>query len=106
MLAALLTDRGVIRVTGEDARRFLNGVVTNDVEKLTPGGARYAALLTPQGKIIVDFLIAEAGADDGGGFFIDAPKALTPTLVQKLGFYKLRAKVTIEDLSDLVRAAP
>ncbi|MCW5687697.1 MAG: folate-binding protein YgfZ [Pseudolabrys sp.] len=100
MLAALLTDRGVIRVTGEDARRFLNGVVTNDVEKLTPGGARYAALLTPQGKIIVDFLIAEAGANDGGGFFIDAPKALTPTLVQKLGFYKLRAKVTIEDLSD------
>src|SRR3569623_1421971 len=100
MLVALLPDRGVIRVTGEDARHFLNGIVTNDIEKLTPGSARYAALLTPQGKIIVDFLGAEAGAEEGGGFFIDAPKALTPTLVQKLGFYKLRAKVAVEDLSD------
>jgi folate-binding protein YgfZ len=100
MLAALLPDRGVIRVTGEDARRFLNGIVTSDIERLTPGGARYAALLTPQGKIIVDFLITEARPDDGGGFFIDTPKALTPVLVQKLGFYKLRAKITIEDLSD------
>ena len=100
MLAALLPDRGVIRIVGEDARRFLNGIVTNDIDKLTPGEARYAALLTPQGKIIVDFFVAEAGAEDGGGFFVDAPKALTPTLVQKLGFYKLRAKVTIEDLSD------
>ncbi|MBS0248322.1 MAG: folate-binding protein YgfZ [Proteobacteria bacterium] len=100
MLAALLPDRGVIRVSGEDARHFLNGIVTSNIETLTPGGARYAALLTPQGKIIVDFLITEAGLDDGGGFFVDAPKALTPVLVQKLGFYKLRAKVTIEDLSD------
>ena len=100
MLAALLPDRGVIRIVGDDARRFLNGIVTNDIEKLAPGEARYAARLTPQGKIIVDFLVAEAGSEDGGGFFIDAPRALTPALVQKLGFYKLRAKVTIEDLSD------
>ncbi len=100
MLAALLPDRGVIRIVGEDARRFLNGIVTNDVDKLKPGEARYAALLTPQGKIIVDFFVAEASADDGGGFFIDAPRALASTLVQKLGFYKLRAKVAIEDLSD------
>ncbi|MBS0533002.1 MAG: folate-binding protein YgfZ [Proteobacteria bacterium] len=100
MLAALLPDRGVIRIVGEDARRFLNGIVTNDIERLVPGEARYAALLTPQGKIVVDFLVAEAGSEDGGGFFIDVPKALASVLAQKLGFYKLRAKVTIEDLSD------
>lgn len=96
MKAALLTDRGVLRVAGEPARHFLHNLVTANIETLTPGHARYAALLTPQGKIIADFLVVEAPAEDGGGFFIDAPKALLPDLVQKLNFYKLRAKVTIE----------
>lgn len=100
MQAALLPDRGVIKVSGEAARGFLNGIVTSDIGEVTPGTARFAALLTPQGKIIVDFLVTEAAAEDGGGFYIDAPRALTPALAQKLNFYKLRAKVTIEDLSD------
>ena len=64
-----------------------------------PGLARYAALLTPQGKIIVDFIVTEAEAEDGGGFFLDCPKALAGMLVEKLTFYKLRAKLVIEDLS-------
>ncbi len=81
-------------------RRFLNGLVTTDIEQLTPGAARFAALLTPQGKIIVDFMVTEAAAEDGGGFFFDCPRALAADLVEKLNFYKLRAKVTIEDLSD------
>ena len=76
MQAALLPDRGVVKVAGDDARRFLNGLVTNDMAKVTPGHPRFAALLTPQGKIIVDFIIAEAPAEDGGGFFLDCPKAL------------------------------
>jgi len=100
MQAALLPDRGVIRVTGEAARGFLNGIVTSDIGKVAPGDARFAALLTPQGKIIVDFIVTEAAAEDGGGFFLDVPRALGPALAQKLNFYKLRAKVTIEDLSD------
>ena len=62
MQAALLPDRGVVKVSGDDARRFLNGLVTNDMAKVKPGIARFAALLTPQGKIIVDFIIAEADA--------------------------------------------
>jgi hypothetical protein len=99
MQAALLPDRGVVKISGDDARRFLNGLVTNDTGKVAPGNARYAALLTPQGKIIVDFIMAEAEPEDGGGFFLDCPKALAPTLVEKLNFYKLRAKLTIEDLS-------
>ena len=99
MQAALLPDRGVVKVTGDDARTFLNGLATNDIGKVTPGGARFAALLTPQGKIIVDFIVAEAPAADGGGFFLDCPRALAGALVEKLNFYKLRAKVMAEDLS-------
>jgi folate-binding protein YgfZ len=100
MKAAFLPDRGVVKVHGEDARNFLNGLVTTDATKLAPGLGRFGALLTPQGKIIVDFLITEAPAGHGGGFLIDCPRALAQTLADKLGFYKLRAKVTVENLSD------
>ena len=72
MQAALLPDRGVVKVAGDDARRFLNGLVTNDMTKVSPDHPRFAALLTPQGKIIADFIVAEAPAEDGGGFFLDA----------------------------------
>ncbi|HEY1153925.1 MAG TPA: folate-binding protein [Pseudolabrys sp.] len=100
MQAALLSDRGVVRVVGDEARAFLDRLVTSSVEGLQPAAARFAALLTPQGKIIVDFIVTEATEDDGGGFYIDVPRALAPELTKRLTFYKLRAKVTIEDLSD------
>jgi folate-binding protein YgfZ len=100
MKAALLPDRGVIKVTGPDARRLLHGLVTADVSTLAPGQARFAALLTPQGKIIADFILTEAAEADGGGFFLDAPRALVPTLIDKLTLYRLRAKAAIDDLSD------
>ena len=99
MQAALLPERGVVKVAGEDARRFLNGLATNDIGKVAPGEPRFAALLTPQGKIIVDFIAVEATAEDGGGFFLDCPRALAAALVDKLTFYRLRAKVAVEDLS-------
>jgi folate-binding protein YgfZ len=100
MHAAFLPDRGVIKVSGEDARNFLNGLVTTDVTQLAPGQGRFGALLTPQGKIVVDFLITEAPSGHGGGFLIDCPRALAQGFATKLGFYKLRAKVVVEDLSD------
>jgi tRNA-modifying protein YgfZ len=100
MKSAFLPDRGVVKVAGEDARNFLNGLVTTDVDKLKPGLGRFGALLTPQGKITVDFLITEAPAGHGGGFLIDCPKPLADGLATKLKFYKLRAKVTVENLSD------
>jgi tRNA-modifying protein YgfZ len=100
MKAALLPDRGVVKVAGDDARKFLNGLVTSDIAKMTPARACFGALLTPQGKIIVDFILAEAPPADGGGFFLDCPRALAPALVQRLNFYKLRAKVMVEDLSE------
>src|ERR1700726_3360676 len=100
MKAAFLPDRGVVKVTGADARDFLNVLVTTDVTLLRPGLGRFGALLTPQGKITTDFLITEAPAGHGGGFLIDCPRALAQGLADKLGFYKLRAKVVIENLSD------
>ncbi len=99
MQAALLPDRGVVKVAGDDARRFLHGLVTADVSKLAPGESRFAALLTPQGKIIADFIIVQAETGDGGGLFLDCPRALAPALAERLNFYRLRAKVSIEDLS-------
>jgi folate-binding protein YgfZ len=105
MQAALLPERGVVKVAGETARSFLNGLVTADMAAVTPAAPRYAALLTPQGKIIVDFIIVEASAEDGGGFFLDCPRALSPTLAERLDFYKLRAKITVENLSDALGVA-
>jgi hypothetical protein len=100
MKAAFLPDRGVVKVSGEDARNFLNGLVTTDMTLLQPGLGRFGALLTPQGKIVVDFLVTEAPSGHGGGFLIDCPLALAQGLADKLGFYKLRAKVAVENLSD------
>jgi folate-binding protein YgfZ len=102
MKAALLPDRGVVKVAGEDARDFLHGLVSADVLKLAPGAARFSALLSPQGKIIADFFVAEAPAHDGGGFFLDLPRALTKALLNKLNLYKLRARVIVEDLSEVL----
>jgi folate-binding protein YgfZ len=100
MKAAFLPDRGVVKVTGDTARDFLNGLITTDTALLRPGLGRFGALLTPQGKITADFLITEAPSGHGGGFLIDCPKALAQSLTDKLTFYRLRAKVGIENLSD------
>jgi folate-binding protein YgfZ len=99
MKAALLPDRGVVRIAGEPTRGFLNGLVTGDMASVFMDRAVYAALLTPQGKMVVDFLIVEAPPVLDGGFLLDCPRDLAAALVQKLNFYKLRAQVTVEDLS-------
>jgi tRNA-modifying protein YgfZ len=100
--AALLADRGVVKVAGEEARSFLHGLVSADILELKPGVARYCALLTPQGKIIADFIATEAPAQDGGGFFLDVPRERVKTLVDKLNLYKLRSRVMVEDLSEIL----
>jgi tRNA-modifying protein YgfZ len=95
--AAVLSDRGAIRVSGEEAPHFLHNLVTSSVEGLAPGEAAYAGLLTPQGKIIADFIVLRT-AD---GYLLDLPLARLEELKKRLTLYKLRAKVTIatEDLS-------
>jgi tRNA-modifying protein YgfZ len=102
MKAALLPDRGVVKVAGPDARKFLNGLVTADMGKVTEQTPRFAALLTPQGKVVVDFIVVGFEPPGDETFFLDCPRALAAALAERLAFYKLRAKVTIEDWSDTV----
>jgi tRNA-modifying protein YgfZ len=95
-----LPNRGVVRVAGEEARAFLDTLVTNSMDGVAEGKAVHAALLTPQGKIITDFLVTEAPTADGGGFYCDVPLVSAAELAKRLGFYKLRAKVSVENLSE------
>ncbi len=90
-----LEDRGVLKITGEDRAAFLQGLLTNDVERLGVGEAAFAALLSPQGKILFDMIVA--AVDDG--FYIDVARAQSADLAKRLGFYKLRAKVAVADVS-------
>src|SRR5690242_13552988 len=71
MKATMLPDRGVVKVAGDDARKFLGGLLTLDLDKVTPQAAGFGALLTPQGKIIVDCIVAEVPPEDGAGLFLD-----------------------------------
>src|SRR5271157_3821565 len=93
--AAYLEDRGVVRVSGADATGFLQGLLTNDVERLRPGEARYAALLSPQAKILFDMIVVRAPDDNGASYSLDCAAAQSAELAKRLGFYKLRAKVAI-----------
>lgn len=89
------TDRGVVAVGGEEAASFLNGVITSTVKTLEAGEARLGALLTPQGKVLFDFLITP-GPD---GYLIEIDRAKTAEFAKRLGLYRLRAEVTIADVS-------
>jgi hypothetical protein len=85
-------DRTVLRVSGADRVAFLQGLVTNDMRKLAQGPI-YAALLTPQGKYLADFLCVA----DGESILLDVKSDLAQGLAQRLSMYKLRADVRIED---------
>ena len=95
MPSAYLSDRGLLRIGGAGARDFLQGLVTCDMTKVTPDAAAYGALLTPQGKITVDFIVSER--DDG--FWLDCPAALADDLVKRLRLYRLRLALDIENMS-------
>lgn len=93
MEPAFLDDRAIIAISGPEARDFLQGLVTNDVaDGLAPGVGLYAALLSPQGKILFDFLVTEGE----GALLLDCARASRDALLRKLKMYKLRAKVDIE----------
>lgn len=88
-----------MRVTGDDARPFLDGLLTCGMDRVSPDSPRFGGLLTPQGKLLFDFLVFEAPPDAGGGFYLDCAAVFAPDLVKRLGFYRLRAKVAVENLS-------
>jgi len=93
---ALLPARGVIALAGEDRVPFLQGLVSNDVAPAAPGRAVWTALLTPQGKWLADFFILS----DGERLLLDVERTQAPMLVQRLGRFRLRSKITLADQSD------
>jgi folate-binding Fe-S cluster repair protein YgfZ len=101
MTTALLTDRGVIALWGAEARGFLQGLITNEMAECLAGHALYAALLTPQGKILFEFFVVA----DGERFLLDCAAARSEELAKRLGFYRLRAKVNIAPQPDMAVAA-
>jgi folate-binding protein YgfZ len=89
--------RGVLALSGDEARGFLQGLVTNDVQRVGPGRALYAALLTPQGRYLHDFFIAAA---PDGALWIDCDADRRLDLIRRLTLYRLRAKVAIADAGE------
>ena len=92
----VLGDRGVLALHGVDARPFLQGLITNDVDRVREDQAAYGALLTPQGKFLFDFFIAQ----DGDRLLLETERTRLGELQRRLMLYRLRSKVEIEDLSD------
>ena len=85
----ILEDRGLLYLNGTDVKEFLQNLITNDIEKVTNEMSCFAALLTPQGKYLFDFLIIKHKA----GYFLDCEKKNIDELFKQLTLYKLRSKV-------------
>ena len=99
---SLLPHRGVIAVSGDDRVEFLQGLISNDVTKVAPGRAIWAALLTAQGRFLNDMFVVDAGF---GTLLLETERARAPALAKKLSMYKLRSKVTVEDRSSAMDVA-
>jgi folate-binding protein YgfZ len=91
-----LTNRALIRVSGEEATHFLQGLLTCDIAHLKTGEATFGALLSPQGKILFDFFVIVST----NGLILDVEKSMAEDLIRRLIFYRLRAKVTIEPMDE------
>ncbi len=91
----VLEDRGIVMITGEDRRAFLQGLISNDVAHVSETQSIYAAFLTPQGKYLHDFFVAAMG----DGLALDCERERSADLVRRLRIYKLRSKVGIEERS-------
>lgn len=94
LCATTLHDRAVIRVGGDEARAFLQGLLTQDVPSLAPGNPRWAGLLTPQGKALFD-MILWAAPDNDADVLIDCEAERAEALIKRLTLYRLRRPVTI-----------
>ena len=92
-----LSDRAVLQVSGSDARNFLQGLISNDINKASQEKAIFACLLSPQGKFLYDFFIIEYQ----DGYLIEMEKLFLPELAKKLQMYKLRSQVEIKPRDDL-----
>ena len=91
----ILENRGLISVTGDDAKEFLQNIITNDIEKVDQNNSIYSALLSPQGKYLHEFFIIHVDK----GYLIDCDNKSKEDLISNLSKYKLRSKVDLKDLS-------
>ena len=92
----ILKDRGIIYISGEDAKEFLQNIVTNDINKVSDTSSCFASLLTPQGKYLFDFIIIKHKQ----GYFLDCEKNQIDQLIDRLNIYKLNSKIEILNLSN------
>jgi len=92
----ILEDRGLLYIKGEDAKKFLQNIITNDINKVSNEYSCFSALLTPQGKYLFDFIISKHKS----GYFLDCEKENIEGLFNQLNLYKLRSKVEILNLSN------
>jgi len=92
MAATRLADRAILRLSGEDVRGFLQGLVTNDLGALAPARPLWAALLSAQGKLLFDFLVWA----DGDDVLVDAERAQAEALARRLALYRLRRPIRID----------
>lgn len=90
----ILEHRGLLRIEGSDARVFLQGLISNDIERVAPDHMIWAALLTPQGKFLHDLFIVQQGE----ALLIDGEAARLDDLIKRFRLYKLRSQITITDL--------
>jgi tRNA-modifying protein YgfZ len=87
-----LADRALLRISGEDVRGFLQGLVTQDMAAVAPGAPQWGGLLTPQGKALFDFILW----DDGSDILIDCEAGQREALARRLALYRLRRPIAIE----------
>ena len=92
----ILEDRSIIYINGEDAKNFLQNLISNDINKVTENSSCFASLLTPQGKFLFEFLIIKHKS----GYFIDCEKTQSNEIFKQLNLYKIRSKVEILNLSN------
>ena len=91
----VLDDRGFIRINGDEAKDFLQNIVTNDIEKITDNLTIFSSIFTPQGKYLYEFFISKL--EDG--YLLESEKNLVPEIIKIFNFYKLRSKVNLDDVS-------
>ena len=91
----ILKDRGVLLISGQDSKDFLQNLVTNDINKVTETQSCFSSLLTPQGKYLFDFMIVK----HKDGYFLDCELNQINGLINRLNVYKLNSKIEIENLS-------
>ena len=91
----LLEDRGLISITGEDVKNFLQNIITNDIEKVNLSASIFSALFTPQGKYLFEFFLIKSK----NGYLLDCDNKFTNEIINYLLKYKLRSKIEIKDIS-------